>query len=548
MAGTTDKEKVHFTYLWVMENISIWHLSKAYRSPVFTIDSMENTKWQLTIDITTVSIDFYVQRADEDNGPDSIEIDYEISILGADGSALVKKMGSNQFENSSYYSFRGFEKTEDVFYNKKEKFLPKGNLTVQCRMWRIGSRITKTALCFVRTLKNVNRISFVWKIRDFSTLRPKEKRIHLINPPSKEAPRLILTFYLSEKMGKEYAFIEIDRSMEKKCHAIFGKICLLDSRGKSVKSSSVEECVSESNEIISLIKLCFKKSDFLSDKESLLQNGVLSLRCEFDIDVYPYWHQIETYKDFEGSIVPLVSEIQFDDEKVEKCVNSCSLRNFFRSCYEEGILSDVCLQAGSETFHAHKAMLSVRSPVFKAMFTKEKQKTGECVMIPCTSVDTLRHLLSYIYTNTVPELKWDEVVDLYKAANEYALFDLREICSNFMKVNVSSADFCSVIILADKHQDYSLQTVVNNYVFIHCDEIFDSDEWKNFRISEPRLAIETTETIICSMNNDETYYIYPDEDDKFDNLYSQKLYDIENNCLRDFEFENSDSDNYATMQ
>ncbi|CAL1292756.1 unnamed protein product [Larinioides sclopetarius] len=532
MERTADDRKAHFTYLWELEKVSNWHLSKAYRSSVFTIDSMENTKWQLTMDLATIFIVFYIQRADEDDGPDSIEIDYEIALLGAGGFPLVKKIDRKQFEKSSYYTLQGFEKTEDVFYNKKEKFLPDGNLTVRCRMWRTGSRLSKTALCFVRFRKSVDRVSFVWKIKDFSTLRPKEKRIHFVNPPTKEAPRLILTFYLCEKRGKEFAFVEIDRSIETKCHAIFGKISLLDANGRSVKSSKLEECVSESNETICLIKQCFKKTDFLSDKESLLPNDVLSLRCEFDIDVDPVCNQIESYKDFESS-VPEVSEIHFDDEKVEKCMTSCALKNFFRSCYEDGILSDVCLQAGSEIFPVHRAMLSIRSPVFKNMFIKEKQKAGKCIEIPGISENTLRHLLSYIYTDTVPELKWSEVVDLYKVSDEYDLLDLREICSDFLKVNISSNDFCSILILADKYHDQSLQNVANNYVFIHSDEIFNSDDWKKFKISEARLAMETTEIIICSMQNEEPYYVLPDEIDRYNNYYSRKLNNEEENKTND---------------
>ncbi|GBM67625.1 TD and POZ domain-containing protein 4 [Araneus ventricosus] len=532
MEKTADKEKAHFTYLWVLENVSNWHLSRAYRSLVFTIDSMENTKWQLTMDLATIFITFYIQRADEDDGPDSIEIDYEIALLGADGWPVVKKMSRKQFEKSSYYTLRGFEKTEDVFYTRKDTFLPNGNLTVQCKMWRTGTRMPKTALCFVRTRKSVDRVSFVWKIKDFSTLRPKEKRIHFINPPTKEAPRLILTFYLCEKMGKEFAFIEIDRSIDTKCHAIYGKISLLDANGRSVKYSKMEECVSESNETICLIKMCFKKSDFLSDKESLLPNDVLSLRCEFSIDVEPVWNQIESYKDFESTL-PEVSEIHFDDERVETCMTSCSLRNFFRSCYEDGILSDVCLQAGSETFPVHRAMLSIRSPVFKTMFMKKKQKAGECVEIPGIGEDTFRHLLSYIYNDIVPELKWSEVVDLYKVSDEYELLDLREICSNFLKVNISSNNFCSVLLLADKYKDQCLQSVANNYVFIHSDEIFDSDGWKKFKVSEPRLSMETTESIICSMQNEEPYYVLPEEIDKYDNYYSQKFNDSEENRISD---------------
>ncbi|GFR29110.1 tdpoz3 [Trichonephila clavata] len=77
------------------------------------------------------------------------------------------------------------------------------------------------------------------------------------------------------------------------------------------------------------------------------------------------------------------------------------LKEDFETLYAEGILSDVKLRTANFTFQAHKNILSVRSPVFRAMFTTEmKEKTQECIDIPDLEDDTLHKMLLYVYTNS----------------------------------------------------------------------------------------------------------------------------------------------------
>ncbi|GIY34637.1 hypothetical protein CEXT_475821 [Caerostris extrusa] len=58
--------------------------------------------------------------------------------------------------------------------------------------------------------------------------------------------------------------------------------------------------------------------------------------------------------------------------------------------FDNQILCDVKLRTTTDTFHAHKIILSARSPVFRAMFTSDmKENVQQCVeiqtwtQIPC---------------------------------------------------------------------------------------------------------------------------------------------------------------------
>ncbi|GBN95694.1 Speckle-type POZ protein [Araneus ventricosus] len=504
-----DNRTAHFTYIWAIENASKLHFSKSFRSPMFITDSedMHKTKWQLTIDPGIEYLTFFIRRLEKDDGPNTIEIDYEISLLSVDGYPLVKMMDRKQFKNSSNYALRRLANSDEVFNVRKDDFLPKDTLTVQCRIWRKGFGISKGDLHYVRTQKSMDRIYFVWTIKNFSNLQENEKRTHIVNPTTERVPQLTASFYLLEKQGTEKAFVHIDISAELKCQSIHGRVCLLDANGGVYHSIQIEDYVYLNHDSKCLSKAVYPKSQIMANKESLLPNDVLTFRCEFEIDTEPFCCHIEQYTDFDSSdserIIAGIPEIQFVDTP-ETSGTASALKKFLIDNFKEGTLSDVCLRAGSESFPVHKLILSAFSPVFKAMFTKDTQeKTSGFVYISDVHPDTLRLLLSYIYTNTIADLQWKSAEDLFKASDKYGMIDLRDKCSDFLKSNLTVGNCCNILAMADRHHNQNLRTSVYGFMIKHQSEIFKSDMWKTFKSENFALAMNTLELIISFMKNTE---------------------------------------------
>ncbi|GFY77022.1 hypothetical protein TNIN_57851 [Trichonephila inaurata madagascariensis] len=102
------------------------------------------------------------------------------------------------------------------------------------------------------------------------------------------------------------------------------------------------------------------------------------------------------------------------------------LKEDFHCLYAEGILRDVKLRTTTQTFHAHKNILYVRSPVFRAMFTTDiKEKVQECVDITDLEDATVRRMLLYMYTNALEDFQWESALKLYAAADKYKIFALK---------------------------------------------------------------------------------------------------------------------------
>ncbi|GIY04282.1 speckle-type POZ protein [Caerostris extrusa] len=78
-----------------------------------------------------------------------------------------------------------------------------------------------------------------------------------------------------------------------------------------------------------------------------------------------------------------------------------------KSLYSDPAMSDMRLRTETETFQVHAAVLSARSPVFRAMFTTDmKEKNNGCVDIPDIDNDTLRQLILYMYTDQLEFWSW----------------------------------------------------------------------------------------------------------------------------------------------
>ncbi|XP_055951601.1 speckle-type POZ protein-like [Argiope bruennichi] len=130
------------------------------------------------------------------------------------------------------------------------------------------------------------------------------------------------------------------------------------------------------------------------------------------------------------------------------------------------------------------------------MFTNHMMESiTNHVDIPDLLPSTLSSLLSYIYTDTVPELHGDNAMDLYRAADKYELLTLRDQCSAVLKANFSVSSVCNILILAHMHHDEELIRSVHSFIFKHDDDILNSKLWKQFKIENPSLATETMEGI-----------------------------------------------------
>ncbi|GBM04118.1 Speckle-type POZ protein B [Araneus ventricosus] len=188
------------------------------------------------------------------------------------------------------------------------------------------------------------------------------------------------------------------------------------------------------------------------------------------------------------------SEIDSPSKKFLYCIENIpsSLKNDYQNLYQEGTLSDFTIRVGDESLRVHKAVLCARSPVFKAMLTSNMKENAENVVdISDLEEDTVRRMLTFMYTDMAGDLDWETAKKLYFAADKYGLIALKRICAEALKQDLSVTSVGEALVLANMHADDDLKKITVDFICDHETEVMCSTEWKTFMADELQLAAET---------------------------------------------------------
>ncbi|CAN6288149.1 unnamed protein product [Urochloa humidicola] len=120
--------------------------------------------------------------------------------------------------------------------------------------------------------------------------------------------------------------------------------------------------------------------------------------------------------------------------------------------------ADVMFEVNGETFAAHRCVLAARSSVFKAELfgPMVEGTTGNVIRIDDIEAQVFKFLLSFIYSDSVPEIdkEDDEVViwqHLLVAADRYDLQRLRLMCEVKLHRHINATTVATILVLAEQH-------------------------------------------------------------------------------------------------
>ncbi|GFQ71300.1 TD and POZ domain-containing protein 3 [Trichonephila clavata] len=485
-----------FTFTWIIENFSYsWHKNGEFiSSPAFVVDTMAKTKWILKLypkgdeETEKEFISFDLYREADSKGPQKFGILFELSFLATHGSDIVtNNISTNVFKKDDARGFAEFIKRDEILKIRRKDFLPEDVLTARCRIWNSIRSVKIEGHCFARTRILVERRSFLLNIKQFRTF---QKSIYQINSASDGNSMITLNFFPKGGQTNE-TLISIEASAnDQKVKFSTLHLYLMDTSGKKVECL-IEEITLDNDIKTASSTLTFSKEELLENRDRYLLDDVLQLHCECGIATGKILEEIEKIS---YGCHPSIQEVNLaSDDLKSKEISSDSakvLKENLETLYEENLLSDTTLKTKTGSFPAHKNILSVRSPVFRAMFTNDmRESNGECVDIEDLDDDTVQRMLLYMYTATLQDLQWDSACNLYTAADKYEILSLKKECSSFLKGNLTQDNACDLLILADMHQDQDLKSAVQDYILNHRD-IFSTNEWELFMKTNIQLAAE----------------------------------------------------------
>ncbi|GFQ94979.1 TD and POZ domain-containing protein 3 [Trichonephila clavata] len=245
-----------------------------------------------------------------------------------------------------------------------------------------------------------------------------------------------------------------------------------------------------------------KKSELIEGKNQLLPNNELSLKCEFNYSMGILFNHMEFSRrgtaccldvDLLSSDLDELSSNGFKNQHD-------SLNRAMKCLLEEGSFYDSHLQVGDVTFPVHKAILSARSPVFKAMFSQDMAEKN-CAMVDIEDLDddTVRQMLLYLYTDAINNFQRKNVERLYFAADKYEILCLKEKCASVLIANMEPSNVCQLLLMADLHQDKVLKSAAHDFIYKNDIQVLNLEEWTNFEENNPRLTSEALR-YVCLKN------------------------------------------------
>ncbi|XP_071125664.1 BTB/POZ domain-containing protein 3-like isoform X1 [Mytilus edulis] len=126
----------------------------------------------------------------------------------------------------------------------------------------------------------------------------------------------------------------------------------------------------------------------------------------------------------------------------------------------------------SRRYPAHKMVLSLRSPVFKAMFYGTFPQQNGDVEILDIKASTFNLLLRYIYTDRV-QLTGQIVISLLYAAQKYQIQSLLSLCESFLRNNLWIRSACTIYSNARLFSLDQLKQDTLKFIALNAADVFE---------------------------------------------------------------------------
>ena len=165
--------------------------------------------------------------------------------------------------------------------------------------------------------------------------------------------------------------------------------------------------------------------------------------------------------------------------------------------------ADVAFAVAGETFAAHRLVLAMRSPVFKAELCGPMRGAGaQPIAIEDMQPDVFRAMLYFIYTDSMDHnddlgrdyhgKNCDMVRHLLVAADRYAIERLKLTCQSILCSNLDVKNVATTLALADQHHcDRLKQACVEFMCFSNnMEAVVDTQGYKDLATTSPSVLAE----------------------------------------------------------
>ncbi|GFT26457.1 speckle-type POZ protein-like [Trichonephila clavipes] len=463
-------------FFWDIQNFSYcWQKNdECIHTPSFKAGLTEGTTWKYALSPREgISKDIrYSMFGKCTDGLRSMDVEIDLALLAEDGSILqTTPRESKTIGRDWVWASSAFANRDEVLKTKRNGYLSGDTLRIRCRVWKINGKATTPATFYATTILRITTRYFHCDVKRFSALESNHD----------------VSYVLSSEFEDEKAILKVRVNRENKVTVSINFFCkqmkflvfqsfVVDTNDRKIDCGKSE--VLRDNFRDATCTVPFGKKYLMDNKHSYLKNDVLSLflECSWCDGYFCCGTEKISFgsKRMDNDLCLLNS----DEDRMD---SAADLKKDLGFLFAEGLFTDVKLCTYTRTFRAHKAILSARSPVFRAMFSTDmKEKTERIVNIKDLEDDIIYKMLRYMYSNALEGMHWEKVFKLYPAADKYQIMALRRKCSALLINSLCLNNVCDILGLADLHADEDLKSAVQDYAFKNEMDVFASNKWTEF--------------------------------------------------------------------
>ncbi|XP_049854013.1 poly [ADP-ribose] polymerase tankyrase-2-like isoform X3 [Schistocerca gregaria] len=158
--------------------------------------------------------------------------------------------------------------------------------------------------------------------------------------------------------------------------------------------------------------------------------------------------------------------------------------------------ADVTLEVSGSQLLVHRAILTARSPVFRAKLRDITKESGSLtVQISDMKDEVMKQLLCFMYTDQVPDL-CTYAAPLLVAADEYGIPLLKQVCEAMLAKGITVTNASEMAVLAVKHSCTKLKEVTINFIRTH-NEVMGTNGWEDAILKHPRTVAQICRLMVA---------------------------------------------------
>ncbi|XP_004228476.1 BTB/POZ and MATH domain-containing protein 4-like [Solanum lycopersicum] len=170
--------------------------------------------------------------------------------------------------------------------------------------------------------------------------------------------------------------------------------------------------------------------------------------------------------------------------------------------------TDVVFSVAGEKFHAHKLVLTARSPVFRTELFDELMGDKQEIVVTDMEPRVFKAMLHFIYrdslvdeeiedtsSSSIPSVTDTLTAKLLAAADRYELTRLRRVCESHLCKDISVNSVSRTLALADRYHATELKAVCLRFAAENLAAVMQSDGFEYLKENCPSLQSELLKTV-----------------------------------------------------